>query len=290
MTALRRRMTEDLQLRGYAEPTIKAYLFVVSQLAKFYGIAPDQITEEQLRDYLLQLTNVRKIAASSFTQALCGIKFFYEQTLGRHWPTLDVARPKREARLPVVLSQEEVRRVLAAVRSPQYRVCLTLIYACGLRLLEGLRLQVPAIDGARKLLHVRAGKGGKDRLVPLPDAALVLLRDFWRTHRDPVWLFPATPLARRRVPSGAPVPPIHPSTLQRAFTRAVTDSGVHKRAHVHTLRHSYATHLLEAGVPIVLIQEYLGHSSSSTTAIYTHLTRELREKALDPINGLMRGL
>jgi integrase/recombinase XerD len=139
-------------------------------------------------------------------------------------------------------------------------------------------------------VHIHHGKGGKDRLVPLPDAALTLLREFWRTHRDPVWLFPASPLARRRTPSGAPVPPIHPSTLQRAFTHAVKASGIRKRAHVHTLRHSYATHLLEAGVPIVLIQEYLGHSSPSTTAIYTHLTRELRAKAIDPINGLMRGL
>jgi integrase/recombinase XerD len=290
MTALRRRMTEDLQLRGYAEPTIKAYLLAVSQLAAFYRIPPDQLTEEQLRDYLLHLSTVRQIAASSFTQALCGIKFFYEQTLSRRWTVLDVARPKREARLPVVLSQEEVRRALAAVRMPRYRVCLTLIYACGLRLLEGLRLQVSAIDGDRKLLHVRGGKGGKDRLVPLPDAALTLLRDFWRTHRDPVWLFPATPRAQQRAPRGAPIPPIHPSTLQRAFTHAVTASGLRKRAHVHTLRHSYATHLLEAGVPIVLIQEYLGHSSPSTTAIYTHLTRELREQAIDPINGLMRGL
>jgi site-specific recombinase XerD len=283
-------MTEDLQLRGYAEPTIKAYVLAVSQLAKFYGIAPDQLAEAQLREYLLHLSTVRKIAASSFTQTLCGLKFFYAETLGRHWSVLDVARPKREARLPAVLSQEEVRQVLAAVRALRYRVCLTVIYACGLRLLEGLRLQVSAVDGGRHLLHIHGGKGGKDRLVPLPDAALTLLRDFWRTHRDPVWLFPATPLARRRVTRGGSMPPIHPSTLQRAFAHAVQASGLRKQAHVHTLRHSYATHLLEAGVPIVVIQEYLGHSSPSTTAIYTHLTRELREKALDPINGLMRGL
>jgi integrase/recombinase XerD len=291
MTALRQRMTEDLQLRGYADRTVAAYLLAVSQLAKFYGTAPDQLTEEQLRAYLLHLSTVRKIAASSFTQTLCGLKFCYEETLGRHWPVLDVARPKREARLPVVLSQAEVHRALAAVRTPRYRVCLTLIYACGLRLLEGLRLHVSAVDGARKLLHIRGGKGGKDRLVPVPDAALTLLRECWRTHRDPVWLFPAPPLRlRRRGARSALLPPIHPCTLQRAFTQAVKTSGIHKRAHVHTLRHSYATHLLEAGVPIVLIQEYLGHSSPSTTAIYTHLTRELREKALDPINGLMRGL
>ena len=290
MTALRRRMTEELQLRGYADRTIESYLLAVSQLARFYGIAPDRITEAQLRAYLLHLTNVKKVAASTFTQALCGIKFFYEQTLGRHWPVLELARPKRADRLPVVLSQEEVRQVLAAVRTPAYRVCLTLIYACGLRLLEGLRLQVPAVDGSRKLLRVLGGKGGKARLVPLPDAVLTLLRDVWRTHRDPVWLFPATALTRGSVRPGTLILPIHPSTLQRAFTHAVKASGIRKHAHVHTLRHSYATHLLEAGVPVVLIQEYLGHSSPSTTAIYTHLTRTLRAQALDPINDLMRGL
>ena len=261
-----------------------------SQLARFYGIAPDRITEEQLRAYLLHLTNVKTVAASSFTQALCGIKFFYEQTLGRHWPVLELARPKRADRLPVVLSQEEVRQVLAAVRTPAYRVCLTLIYACGLRLLEGLRLQVPAVDGTRKVLRVHSGKGGKARLVPLPDAVLTQLRDVWRTHRHPVWLFPATPRARQHARRGSLTLPIHPSTLQRAFTDAVKVSGIRKHAHVHTLRHSYATHLLEAGVPVVLIQEYLGHSSPSTTAIYTHLTRTLRAQAMDPINDLMRGL
>jgi integrase/recombinase XerD len=290
MTALRRRMTEELQLRGYAGPTIKAYVLAVSQLAKFYAIAPDQLSEEQVRDYLLHLATVRKIAASTFTQALCGIKFFYEQTLGRRWPVLAIARPKRQERLPVVLSHDEVRRVLAAVRIPQYRVCLTLMYACGLRLREGLALQVSAVDGARKLLHIHGGKGGKDRLVPIPDAALTLLREAWRTHRDPVWLFPPSIRAQRRRRPDESRPPIHPTTLQRAFTRAVRESGLRKHAHVHTLRHSYATHLLEAGVPVALIQDYLGHSSPSTTAIYTHLTRELREKARDPINGLMSGL
>jgi integrase/recombinase XerD len=290
MTPLRRRMTEELQLRGYATRTIMAYLRVVSQLARFYQTSPDRLTEPQIRDYLLHLSTERKVASSTFTQALCGIKFLYEHTLNRHWPVLELARPKHEERLPVVLSRDEVRRVLAAVRSPGYRVCLTLIYACGLRLLEGLRLQVPEIDGERNLVHVRGGKGGKDRLVPIPDAALALLRQYWRMHRDPMWLFPASARARRRAARGDAIPPIHPTTLQRAFGRALKASGIQKRAHVHTLRHSYATHLLEAGVPIVLLQEYLGHSSPSTTAIYTHLTRELRDKAVDPINALMHGL
>ncbi|MGH9884395.1 MAG: tyrosine-type recombinase/integrase, partial [bacterium] len=196
-----------------------------------------------------------------------------------------VARPKRDKKLPVVLSRAEVERVLAAVQVPAYRVCLTLIYGCGLRLSEATQLRVTDIDGARGLVHVHHGKGGMDRMVPVPTAALPLLRAHWRTHRDPQWLFPAPPrpgTARR-----APARPMHVTTLQRAFRLAVAASGVSKRAHVHTLRHSYATHLLEAGVSLLVIQEYLGHSAPSTTAIYAHVTRELRDSALDPINSLL---
>ena len=198
MTPLRQRMIQDLQLRGYADRTVESYVAAVVQLAQFHHTAPDRLSAEQLRAYLLHLSTVRKIAPSSFIVALCGIRFFYEHTLGRHWTVLDVARPKREKKLPVVLSRDEVWQVLAAVRHPIYRACLTTTYACGLRLLEGARLQVPDVDGARTLLHIRHAKGGKDRLVPLPAAALALLREHWRTHRNPVWLFPARTRRPRR--------------------------------------------------------------------------------------------
>lgn len=282
-------MIEDLHLRGYAERTVGAYVSEVARLAQYHHTAPDCLSEDQLRQYLVHLTSVRKLSRPSLTVALCGIRFFYEQTLRRHWTILDIARPKREKKLPVVLSREEVWRVLDAIRTPAYRACLTTIYACGLRLLEGTGLHVPHVDGARRLLHIHHGKGGVDRMVPVPQAALALLRAHWRTHRNPVWLFPA-PRRRPARPLHDPaIGPIGPSSLQKAFVLAVKQSGVSKRAHVHTLRHSYATHLLEAGVPISLIQEYLGHSSPSTTAIYTHVTRELRDTALDPINELMPG-
>jgi len=152
--------------------------------------------------------------------------------------------------------------------------------------MEGARLQVPDVDGGRKLLHIH-GKRRKDRYVPLPDAALELLREHWRSHRNPLWLFPTITRSHTGVLRDPAVGPISRASLQSAFVRAVKQSGVHKRAHVHTLRHSYATHLLEAGVTLRLIQEYLGHTSPQTTAIYTHLTRELREAALHPINALM---
>lgn len=285
MTPLRQRLIEDLTLRGYAERTVEAYTRAVVHLARFFGQSPDQLTEEQVRHYLVHLTTVKKVARGTHTIALCGIKFFYQQTLGRKWTVLGVARPKKEKKLPVVLSRDEVWKILDSVSIPIYRVCLITIYSCGLRLMEGAHLQVPHVDGARKILHV-TGKGAKDRCVPLPDATLKLLREHWRTHRDPLCLFPAT---RQPTQPGseAAVRPISRDSLQKAFQRALKQSGVHKRAHVHTLRHSYATHLLEAGVQLRLIQEYLGHSSPRTTALYTHLTREIRDAALDPINRLV---
>ena len=287
MTSLRQRMTQDLQLRGYSDRTVEAYVRAVAQLATFYHASPDRLCEEQIRQYLLHLSTVQKVARGTHTIALCGIKFFYQQTLKQPWTVLDVARPKRTKKLPVVLSRDEVWRILDAVRIDAYRVCLTTIYAGGLRLMEGLGLQVPDIDGDRALFHIH-GKGGKDRYVPLPDATLALLRTHWRTHRDPLWLFPARHAAAgRQAAAVLPATPITRSTLQCAFGRAVKQSGVHKRAHVHTLRHSYATHLLEAGVALPLIQDYLGHTSLRTTGIYTHLTRELRDAARQPINDLM---
>lgn len=287
MTPLRRRMIGDLELRGYSEGTVESYVRAVCQLARFYGSSPDRLTEEQVRDYLLHLTRVRKVARSTHTIALCGLKFFYAKTLGRRWSVLDVARPQREKKLPVVLSREEVWHILDQVRVDGYRVCLTTIYACGLRLMEGAGLQVADVDSGRGVLRVR-GKRRKDREVPLPVAALDLLRCHWRTHRSASWLFPA-PTRHGTAHSGAhDAGPVTRWSLQGAFHHAVVKSGIHKRASVHTLRHSYATHLLEDGVTLPLIQEYLGHSSLRTTAIYTHLTREIRDAARDPINRLMQ--
>lgn len=286
MTPLRQRMIHDLQLRGYSDRTVDAYIRAVRQLAEHYHASPDKLSEEQVRQYLIHLSTVQQVARGTHTIALCGIKFFYQQTLGRQWAVLDVARPKGEKKLPVVLSRNEVRQALAALKTAVYRVCLTTIYSCGLRLLEGIRLQVPDVDGERKLLHIH-GKRRKDRYVPLPDATLKLLRQHWRTHRNPLWLFPTGTRSHVAPLNDPAVGPISRASLQSAFYRAVKQAGIHKRAHVHSLRHSYATHLLEAGVNLRLIQEYLGHTSPRTTAIYTHLTRELRDSALEPINALM---
>ena len=289
MTPLRQRMIEDMQLRGYSARTQEAYVAAVRQVFEHFDCKPNQLTEEQLRQYFLYLANEKKVARATATIALCGIRFFYEQTIHRDWPTLRFVRPPHEKKLPVVLSREEVRRILAEIRLPVYRACLMTIYSCGLRLLEGAHLQVADIDGARMFVHVH-GKGGKDRYVPLPERTLHLLRAFWKTHHSPKWLFPA-PTRRGLVWSVAHNGgPVNDSSLQKAFHRAWIQTGIAKRAHIHSLRHSYATHLLEAGVNLRIIQENLGHGSARTTQLYTHLTREARDTLTDPLNQLMNDL
>jgi len=286
-TPLRQRMIEDMQLRGFAARTQEAYLLAVRQLAKYYRKSPDQINEEELRQYFLFLKNEKHAARNTCTIALCGIKFFFQHTLGREWKTFDFLRPPKEKKLPVVLSVQEVARILNCVHHPHYRVCLTTIYACGLRLLEGVFLQVKNIDSDRKMLHINQGKGSKDRYVPLPEASLNMLRQYWLTHRNRVWLFPSL---RTQQPLALADRPIDASTVQRAFRAARRESGVHKQATVHTLRHSYATHLLEAGVNLRVIQSYLGHASPTTTAIYTHLTSTTEVQVNEKINTLVAEL
>jgi len=287
MTALRQRMIEDMQLRGLADKTQAAYLRAVRQLAEYYRQSPDQVSEEQLRRYFLYLRNERKAGRSTCLIAVNGIRFFYRYTLQREWPASVFIRLPKEKKLPVVLSQAEVYRLLRGVYKPHYRVCLSLIYACGLRLQEGVYLQVADLDSERMMVHVRKGKGGRERYVPLPERALALLRRFWFSHRDPVWLFPV-PVSWGQVSQASK--PLDKSGVQRAWRLAVKESGIQKRATVHTLRHSWATHLLEAGVNLRLIQQYLGHSSLRSTARYTHLTRNAETLAAETINRLMADL
>ena len=177
MSALSEKMIEDMQLRGLAVRTQESYLQAVRQLARHYRKGPDQISQEELRQYFLYMQNVRHLSRSTQTLALCGIKFFYEHTLERSWHFLEFARPAKENKLPVVLSVEEVKCVLGHVHHRSYRVCLASIYACGLRLLEGVRLQVQDIDGQRHMLHLRLAKGNKDRYVPVPEDAAPTLAD-----------------------------------------------------------------------------------------------------------------
>lgn len=289
MTPLRQRMLEDMQLRGLSARTQGCYVAAVRQLAAHYHTSPASLTDDQLRQYFLYLTNDKKVARTTATIALCAMRFLYEQTLHQPWPTLRFVRPAPSTRLPTVLSRDEVRQILALVRIRVYRECLTTIYAGGLRLLEGARIQIADIDSGRMLLHIH-GKGARDRYVPLPAPLLPRLRDYWSTHRSREWLFPAP--TRRGLPHSLAhhAGPVTRSSLQSAFRRAWRKSGMAKRASVHTLRHSYGTHLHEAGVSLRVIQEILGHRSVRTTQIYTHLTSAVRATLTDPLNDLMSGL
>jgi site-specific recombinase XerD len=257
-------------------------------LAIHYGKSPDLITEEELRQYFLYLCNEKRLAPNTVNVALNAVKFLYIYTLQRPWPFRDLIRPPLPLKLPIVLSVEEVWQVLGQIRLPHYRVCLSVIYTCGLRLVEGVRLQVSQIDSARMQLHIRGGKGNKDRAIPLPERTLTLLRAHWLTHRNPVWLFPS------RSPNGdqgatASVP-MEESGLQKAFRRAVQEVHLTKPASVHSLRHSWATHLLESGVNLRLIQLWMGHTSPTTTAIYTHLTRNAEVQADAALEQMTAGL
>ena len=288
MTELRKRMIECLQLRGLSERTQEAYVRAVRQLAEHCHKAPDLITEEEVRQYFLHIINVKHYSRNTTTIALCGIRFYFEQTLNRNWTLFNIVRPAPEHKLPVILTLDEVREILNRVRLLRYRVCLSTIYSCGLRLQEGIRLAVPDIDSARMMLHVRHGKGNKDRYVPLPQRTLGLLRDYWVTHRNPALIFPAE--GREHVNLSKATEPMSKSSVQDAFRAALKQSGSNKLASVHTLRHSWATHLLEAGVNLRLIQEYLGHSSPATTSVYTHLTVKSEQLGAEAINRVIDNL
>ncbi len=206
------------------------------QLSEHYHKSPDLITEEELRQYFLFLKNVKHYARATATIAICGIRFFFETTLQQQWTIFNLVRPAPEKKLPVILSREEVRQILAGVRLPRYRVCLSTIYSCGLRLQEGTNLRVADIDSARGMIHVRHGKGAKDRYVPLPERTLELLRQYWQQHRNPVLLFPAE--GGDHISLKIATEPMSKSSVQDAFRAALKASGNNKRASVHTLRHT----------------------------------------------------
>ena len=287
-TPLRERMREDLKLAGYAERTQEAYLRAVRKLAEHHRQSPDSLTDQQIRDYFLYLKEDRKFARGSMSIAFSGIRFFYDKTCPKDLPSLKLIRVRHEKAIPVVLSRDEVARILSCVRLLRYRAVLTTIYSCGLRIQEATHLQVGDIDSDRMVIHVHRGKGAKDRYVPLPAPTLMVLRHFWPTHRNPVWIFPA--IGRGGAGMSTATTPMPLASVQDVFRRALLQSKIKKKAHVHSLRHSYATHLLEEGVSLQAIQSYLGHSDIKTTTVYTHLTPAIKQNAQMAINRIMAGL
>jgi site-specific recombinase XerD len=281
-------MCEDLKLAGYATRTQEAYIRAVRMLAEHYGQPPQTLSDQQIRAYFLHLKETRRFARGSMSIAFSGIRFFFERTCPRDLPSLKLIRVPHQKSMPAVLSRQEVIRILQGIRLLRYRAVLTTIYSCGLRLQEGTHLQVSDIYSDQMAVHVHRGKGARDRYVPLPRATLALLRQFWSTHRNPRWLFPAP--GRGGGGMSTAEGPMPHSSVQNVFRRALADSGIRKPAHVHSLRHSYATHLLEEGTPLQVIQACLGHRDIRTTTIYTHLTVEIRQSAQAAIDRIMDAL
>ncbi|HLE40487.1 MAG TPA: site-specific integrase [Nitrospirota bacterium] len=278
-----------LQLNGMAERTQDAYARSVRMLVEHFNKTPDVITEEELQEYFLHRKNACKWSSNTMRICYSGIKFFFVNVLRRNWHLLDIIRAQTEHRLPTVLSTEEVRGIFAKVTSLPNHAFLSTVYACGLRLQEARYLEVADIDSSRMMIHVHRGKGAKDRMVPLPQATLALLRKHWATHKNPRLIFPA--LGRNNKKGSDGQTPVAVSTVQGALRSAKKAAGIQKRGvSVHTLRHSYATHLLEAGVNLRVIQRYMGHSRLETTMIYLHLTTKGQEDAYKIIDQLMAGV
>lgn len=278
-----------LQLNGKGERTQQAYTRALRMLVDFCGKPPEAISEAELEAYFLHRRNRDHWSPNTMRICYCGIRFFFVHVLQRDWHLFDILRAKSESRLPAVLSQEEVRRILGCVHTPHNYAFLSTVYACGLRLNEALHLEVGDVDSSRMMLHVHRGKGAKDRFVPLPKSALALLRRHWTTHRNPRLLFPAWGRDSRSASTADT--PMAISSVQGAFRAAKRKAGISKRAvSIHTLRHAYATHSLEAGVNLRRIQQNLGHASLETTTVYLHLTNKGHEDAYALIDALMEGL
>ena len=276
MSVLRRRMEEELRLRGMSERTVETYLGAVRRFAFHYGQSPDRLGSEEVRAYLLHLIEERKLAASSVNQALSALRFFYLDVLGCELAVARLPRPKRQDRLPVVLTEAEVARLLAAPMSLKHRAVLMTLYSAALRLGEAIHLQPGDIDSAAMVIRVRQGKGGRDRTVMLAGKLLLVLRVYWKLYRPGRWLFYGKEKER----------PLDARTVQKAMARATKAAGLRKQVTPHTLRHSSATHLMEQGASLRHIQELLGHKSLRTTQRYTRVSPGRVAAVLSPLDRL----
>ena len=279
MTELRRRMIEDMKLHGLAPATQKVYLKVVERLAAHFRRSPGQLSEQDLRDYFTHLVEEKKLASGTLRTEIFGAKFLFDKTLQKPWPTLKFLRARPRVKLPVVLDRQEAERLIEWIGCLSVRMCATMMYSCGLRISEALGLQVADIDSARMVVIVRAGKGNKDRHVPLPERTLELLRDYWLAYRPREQLLvtqDGRPLADHRV--------------RYFLKKARQQSGIAKPASTHTFRHSYATNLMELGLDVRVIQGLLGHRSLKTTTLYLHMSQAVMQSVTVAVNDLTADL
>ena len=277
MTALRQRLSDDLKLRNYAPKTQQAYVQAVARFARHFKVSPDRLGPEEVRQYLLYLVKEKHAGWSTYNVALCALRFFYQTTFGRTALLDGIPCPKERKRLPVVLSREEVTKFLAAAPRFKSRVMLALAYAAGLRVSEIVALEVGDIDSRRMVLRIRQAKGRKDRYVMLSPKLLELMRTYWRQAR---------PRPRGNLFAGRSGKPITTRAVMTTCRRTLRRSGLSKQVTIHTLRHSFATHLLEAGVDLRTIQVLLGHRSLKTTAIYTAVSTERIMSVTSPFDAL----
>lgn len=278
MTDLRQRMDDAMVARGFASRTRSSYLWAVAGMAKFYRRAPDQLSDQEVEAYLVHLHRERQLSTSTCNVVVCALRFFYHVLLKRPPLTFDIPHARPRSRLPVLLSREEVARVIQHVPNLKYRAMLLTTYAAGLRLNEVLHLRVGDIDSARMTIRVQQGKGGQDRDTVLSPHLLATLRAYWKAARPQTWLFPSERTGE----------PLHPTALQRVYDTAKAQAGIHKPGGIHGLRHAFATHLLEAGVDLHTIQRLLGHHHITTTTRYFQLKSHTAIGPDSPLDLLAR--
>jgi integrase/recombinase XerD len=279
MTTLRKRMLEELQRRNFSSETIRAYLFAVKDFAAYFGKRPDQLSQEHLRQYQLHLLNDRKLAVETISGRIAALRFFFVKVLHRPYREIDLVYPKRPERLPVILSEEEVARLIESASTSYHRVILMTLYGTGLRREELCRLKVTDVDSQRMVLHVRQGKGNKDRDVTLSPRLLEVLRAYWKWRKPKTYLFPSPYRSRTERP-------IDSKTVWHAVRKAAQRAGIQKKVSPHLLRHSWATHLLERGTDLKTIQMLLGHFDLEATTIYLHLSQRHLQAVNNPIDAL----
>jgi integrase/recombinase XerD len=276
MTPLRQRMIEDMRLRNYADHTIEVYVQRVATFAKHFGKSPERLDAADVRAYLLFLIQEKHASWSYYGQAICAIRLLYRVTLGKDWVVEGVASPRKGQKLPIVLSLDEVTQFFEGIANLKHRAILMTAYAAGLRISEVVGLRVADIDSRRMTIRICQGKGRKDRDVMLSPRLLAVLRAYWKAVRPTDWLFPGN----------VPGRPLTDGAVHRICVRAALKSGLGKHITIHTLRHSFATHLLEAGTDLRTIQVLLGHRSLRTTAVYTHVSAATLQATQSPLDRL----
>jgi site-specific recombinase XerD len=264
MSKLFKTMKVDLELKGYSPKTVDAYLRYVKRFMQYYQRPIEQLHTDEIRNYLHYLIVIKKCSHSYVNVNYSALKFFYKNTLNQQWNIDKIPRMKKEKKLPVILSKTEVKNILNATTNLKHKAILTTVYSAGLRISEVINLTIKDIDSKNMQIRVRKAKGKKDRYTLLSQNNLSLLRKYWKEYRPEYWLFPGMP----------PTKAISARTIQQFFKKYLNKTKITKNATVHTLRHCFATHLLEAGVDIFHIQKLLGHASPKTTARYIHLTRK----------------